>query len=122
MEKYRRFTKKTNNLGNIIYLGDGISIDQDMNNNNLTYAYGEALDYFAELEDKIKNGTFIELPCIRKINNPLGVYEAVYINERDLMQECIINTEKEGWWLIEKYGCPKHSEIAEAKLKELQND
>ena len=78
----------------------------------------ETYNRLAELEDKIENGTLIEFPCVRKINSPLGCLEAVYINESDLMQECIINTEKEGWLLVEKYGCPKHSAMAEQKLKE----
>lgn len=81
---------------------------------------GEILHRLAELEDKIENGTLIELPCIRRINSPLGAYEAIYINERDLMQECVVYTDKEGWLIIEKYGCPKHSEIAKARLKEIK--
>ena len=82
----------------------------------------EILERLAELEDKIENGTLIELPCIRKINSPLGAYEAVYINERDLMQECVVCTDKEGWLIVEKYGCPKHSEMAEQHLKELRRE
>lgn len=57
----KRLTKKSDNLGNIIYLGDDISIDQDMNNNNLAYIFGEAIDKLADLENKIENGTLIDI-------------------------------------------------------------
>ena len=85
----------------------------------------QVMSVVLELEEyrtKIENGTLISLPCIRKINSPLGTYEAVYINERDLIQECIVSTDEQGWLIVEAYGCPKHSKIAEAKLKELQNE
>lgn len=127
MEKYQRFTKYNEyshnaevyaySLDKDIYF-DGVDI---VANENSSLAQ-ETIDKLAELEDKIENGTLIELPCIRKINSPLGWFEAVYINERDLIQECVVTTENEGWLIIKRYGCPKHSEIAEAKLKELQND
>lgn len=58
----RRFTKRDGSLGNIIYLGDGISIDQDMNNNNLAYAFGEAIDRLAELENQIERGELVPMP------------------------------------------------------------
>ena len=58
----RRFTRRDSGLGNIIYLGDGISIDQDMNNNNLAYAFGEAIDRLAELENQIERGELVPMP------------------------------------------------------------
>lgn len=58
-----RLTKRDKNLGNIIYLGDGIGIDQDMNNNNLTYAYGDAIDRLAEYEDAEEASLIKRLPC-----------------------------------------------------------
>lgn len=76
----------------------------------------------AQYREKIANEMFIELPCVRKINSPLGSYEAIYINERDLMQECLVLTDEQGWIIIEKYGCPKHSNKAQAKLKELNGE
>ena len=76
----------------------------------------------AELEDKIENGMLFELPCVRKINNALGSYEAVYINERDLVQESLVLTPEQGWLIIRKYACPKHQAEAENKLKELKGE
>jgi hypothetical protein len=60
----------------------------------------------------------IEMPCVREISSPLGKYEAVYINERDLTQQCLVSSKNEGWLIIEKYGCDKHSTIAKERLKE----
>lgn len=89
---------------------------------DLTKEYGYSYIYkrLYELEDKIENGTLIELPCVRTINSSLGSYEAVYINERDLIQQCLVSTEEQGWIIVQKYACPKQQAESEAKLKELQ--
>lgn len=90
--------------------------------NDMTACNEEIITRLCELEDKIENGTLIELPCVRKINNALGSYEAVYINERDLIQESMVLTPEQGWLIIKKYACPKHQAEAEKKLKELQGN
>lgn len=91
--------------------------------NNLIVAdLNKKLNRLAELEDKIEQGTLFELPCVRKINNALGSYEAVYINERDLVQESLVLTPEQGWLIIRKYACPKHQAEAEKKLKELKGE
>lgn len=123
--EYKRLTKYNEYSHNAeVY---AYSVDKDVYFDGIDIVYNEnsslaqeIIDRLAELEDKIENGILIELPCIRKINSPLGAYEAVYINERDLVQECIVSTDKEGWIIVEKYGYPKHSKIAEQRLKELE--
>ena len=37
-----------------------------------------AINRLVDLEDKIENGTLVELPCIRKINTEIAKYEVVY--------------------------------------------
>ena len=61
-----KLTVNKEGLGNIIYLGDSIYIDEDMNNNNLTYVYGEAVNRLAEYEDAEEAGLIMRFPC------PLG--------------------------------------------------
>lgn len=61
----------------------------------------------AELEDKIENGTLIELPCIRKVKSTgLDFVEAVYIQRNGTIGECICLNETE----------------AEKRLEELKNE
>lgn len=102
MENYKRFTDK-----NISYNG---------------YVNGEYIRALKKLENMIENDCLIEMPCVRKISSPLGKYEAVYINERDLTQQCLVSSKNEGWLIIEKYGCDKHSSIAKERLKENNNE
>lgn len=74
-----------------------------------------------EYRSKIKNGTLFELPCVRKINSPLGKYEAVYLKEGfATIQECVVNSIERGWEVIAYYGNAHHKAIAEAKLEELK--
>lgn len=81
----------------------------------------ELTDRLAELEDKLENGTLIELPCVREINSFLGKYEAVYFKgDFNTIQECVVGSIKEGWEIIAYYGNAHHKAIAEAKLEELK--
>ncbi len=56
MEKYKRLTER---------VGKGISVKETSTNDNKSI--WNAIQRLAELEDKIENGTLIELPC--KIND-----------------------------------------------------
>ena len=74
----------------------------------------------AELEDKIEQGTLIELPCVRERKGYPNQYEAVYeIN--GVVQSCVIGSVKEGWRIIAYYGEDRAKVEAEKRLKELQD-
>lgn len=57
----------------------------------------------AELEDKIENGTLIQLPCVRKVKFAGFDYvEAVYIQHNGTIGECICLNETEAKKILEK--------------------
>ena len=87
------------------------------------WAMQKAVDRLAELEDKIENGTLIELPCVRQINSGLGKYEAVFLPRVfDTIQECVVGSIQGGWEIIAYYGNARHKAIAEAKLRALRGE
>ena len=75
-----------------------------------------------KLENDLESGKLVRLPCIREINYPLGKYEAVYINHRNLIQECIINSQEQGWEVIAHNGNDYCKAEAEQKLKEFKGE
>ena len=78
------------------------------------------LNRLAELEDKIEQGTLIELPCVRERKGYPNQYEAVYeIN--GVVQSCVVGSVKEGWRIIAYYGEDRAKVEAEKRLKELQD-
>lgn len=104
MSNYKRLTERRGNL----------VIDNCGNCPNIRNPQGctDAVCYeiirnrLAELEDKIENGTLIQLPCVRKIKFAGFDYvEAVYIQHNGTIGECICLNETE----------------AEKKLKEIRN-
>ena len=67
----------------------------------------ELYNRLAEIEDKIENGTVIQLPCVRKVKFAGFDYvEAVYIQHNGTIGECI---------------CPNETE-AQKKLEDIQNE
>ena len=92
-----------------------ISVDDTNDAKLIEYAFR-----LWQLENQIKNGTLVELPCVREINSFLGKYEAVYFKgDFDTIQECVVGSIKQGWEIIAYYGNAHHKAIAEAKLEEL---
>ena len=63
------------------------------------------------------HGVDLRIPCIRKINSPLGEFEAVYINQQGLIQECIVNRKIEGWLMIKQNGDLSCRKLAELQLE-----
>lgn len=56
-----------------------------------------------ELEDKIENGTLIEIPCIRKLNIAgINCFEVVYIQRNGTIGECVCLNEAEAEKMLEK--------------------
>lgn len=71
------------------------------------FAYSMAVKRLGELEDKIENGTLIQLPCVRKVKFAgFDCVEAVYIQHNGTIGECVCLNETD----------------AEKKLKEIQNE
>ncbi len=119
MMKYERFTSR---------VGNGISVKETSFNDNKSIF--NAIDRLAELEDKIEQGTLIELPC--------KVGDTVYLVHRDEpIIECWALTqfsvEEAGIWLhirnekllstvihSKSRGVCFTREEAEKRLKELQ--
>lgn len=62
----------------------------------------------AELEDKLENGTLIQLPCVRKVNVAGFDYvEAVYIQHNGTIGECICLNETEAGKKLEEFNNEK---------------
>lgn len=134
MSDYKRLTKKEG-IGRFVY-HDCITCSQHKDDRtgcdfcggseySNNWCCGVLYNRLAELENKIENGTLIELPCVRKINSALGKYEAVYFKEHfDTIQECVVDSIKQGWEIIAYYGNAHHKAIAEAELAKIrgQND
>lgn len=63
----------------------------------------ETYNRLSELEDKIENGTLIQLPCVRKVKFAGFDYvEAVYIQRNGTIGECICLNENEAEKILEK--------------------
>lgn len=115
--EYKRLTQWTKN-------GASLILDNPQNAEEaraqLMEAFKLACNKLAELEDKIEQGTLIELPCVRERKGYPNQYEAVYeIN--GVVQSCVVGSVKEGWRIIAYYGEDRAKVEAEKRLKELQN-
>lgn len=134
---YERLTVKINGRNYIKEPKDGTS-DYPVNvleGSNIVLSYGKAINRLAELEDKIKDGRLVELPCkvgdkFYEVIPGLPVREWI-ADELIISKERIVifgwlNTEKGGFWKfwIEDFGKTIFTakEAAEAKLKELKGE
>ena len=99
MKDYKRLTFKR--------LVDPYDDDCEETENATAASYEELLNRLAELEDKLENGTLIQLPCVRKVKFAgFDCVEAVYIQHNGTIGECICLNETE----------------AEKKLEEFKNE
>lgn len=122
MSDYKRLTER---------VGKGIAIKETSTNDNKSI--WNAIERLAELEDKIENGTLIELPCkvgdkVYYIDEKKWCWEMV-VAEIAILKKHIVykigNGRKELRYVYyedlgKKWFLTKAE--AEAKLKELQND
>lgn len=84
--EYKRLTKRRK---------DG-SVALDFYSDSQDFTIVELKLRLAELEDKIENGTFIEIPCIRKLNIVgIDCVEVVYIQHNGTIGECVCLNEAE---------------------------
>lgn len=100
--EYKRLTEKT--IGCFQYdLKDFKHKIGEFNDYDAFFAYSMAVKRLGELEDKIENGTLIELPCIRKVKSAgFDFVEAVYIQRNGTIGECICLNETEAKKMLEK--------------------
>lgn len=106
MIDYKRLTK---------YKGEPLHTDMEVTDGDEIY------ERLAELEDMIEQGLLVKLPCVRKINSALGKYEAVYFKGHfDTIQECVVDSIKQGWEIIAYYGNAHCKAEAETRLAELR--
>lgn len=122
MKEYNRITKKDEQYGNYVQNEIGtVAIS------GYGKIHGTVIDYLAELEDKIENGTLIELNAVAKLFNRLWECPCDYIFDNKDVNEFICENVEEDW--CEK-NCPinwsDYSKCWEvylkAKLKELENE
>lgn len=114
MSEYKRLTQWTEN-GASLDLGDPKS---DMEARQaLMVQFKKACNKLAELEDKLEEGTLVELPC--KVGDTVYIVGRKY---RAGSYESFINTGKFRYSDIEKFGDIVFitREAAEARLKELE--
>ena len=102
---YERLTEKT--IGYFQYdLKDFKYELSDFNDYIAFFVYSTTVKRLGELEDKIENGTLIEIPGIRKLNiGGMDCVEAVYIQHNGTIGECVCLNEAE----------------AEKRLEEIRN-
>lgn len=94
---YKRLTFKT--------LVDPYDDDCEETENASAASYEELLNRLAELEDKIENGTLIELPCIRRIKfGCIDTVELVYIQRNGTIGECVCLNEAEALEKMKEVG------------------
>lgn len=130
-DTYKRFTElKTYNNGKKMYVQYSVSGCYNDMNRKGDYTTGDSVDRLAELEDKIENGTLIELPCNCKIGDlvygvadflsepKLGILTCVEITKY-CIQYGIVDKRLMRHDVRYVY-YPAEKEAAEAKLKELQ--
>ena len=118
MKEYKRITKRTK-LGNPYIDYSEINLD----------ALG-VIRHFAELEDKIENGTLVELPC--KVGDKVYHIDCYPHIFEDIVDEIWINGYNEVCYdfrkgcryLVSEFGVKWFTTKAEAekKLKEQQNE
>lgn len=92
-----------------------------------SYIIGTPIDRLAQLEDKIENGTLIELPCkvgewvygcTKQISRVIhGVVYKITVDKKGVYYTTYENDGLQEYWLDDVY---KTQEEAEAKLKELR--
>lgn len=114
MSEYKRLTQWTEN-GASLDLGDP---KNDMEAcQALMEQFKKACNKVAELEDKLEEGTLVELPC--KVGDTVYIVGRKY---RAGSYESFINTGKFRYSDIEKFGDTVFltREAAEARLKELE--
>lgn len=71
---------------------------------NIVNDYEKVVNRLAQLEDKIENGTLIQLPCVRKVKFAGFDYvEAVYIQRNGTIGECICLNETEAKKKLEEF-------------------
>ena len=108
MKKYKRFTERLPNGVCRVKCNEHCENFKD-SQERMCDAYQEcdiaAVGYLAELEDKIENGTLIELPCL--YHDCFGDWKVYFYSNR--------------FKSIDSYTFDS-KEKAEAKLKELQNE
>lgn len=138
---YERLTIKRNSKNYIKTPVDGIHACLFISNRLGKYEYttGNAIDRLAELEDKIENGTLVELPC--KVGDRVYAIFQDYGNKNDyaFFKEKVdeIRIMKKGIYVCLSCGENFHEErnadqfgvtlfttkeAAEAKLKKLQEE
>ena len=110
MSDYKRLTER---------VGKGIAVKETSTNDNKSI--WNAIERLAELEDKIENGTLIELPCpIGTIIYYIGSFYKVKLFKKTLMYDIfempfeldMLQTYKNNWFLTKAE--------AEKKLEELK--
>ena len=134
MKEYKRLTQKGDNgLWGI----DGKLVNQRQSGDKVfAEAFGIIIDRLAELEDKIENGTLIELPC--KVGDKVYVFDSDKNGETIISEEIIkdynidgnsfsiIVQERNYSYFLSENGIGKDWFLtkaeAEEKLKELQNE
>ena len=92
MSEYKRYTEKRNGK-NVIPLRNAVcgvglpkwSIEE--HSDIQSFLSGDAVDRLAELEDKIENGTIIELPC--KVGDTVYETDGVRVYEQLVMRVII---------------------------------
>jgi len=63
----------------------------------------DLIDRLYDIEEKIENGTLIELPCVRKLNfSGIECVEAVYIQHNGTVGECVCLNETEAEKMLEE--------------------
>ena len=103
MSDYKRITMKDEEYGNYVQ-----NIGSELNNPKIAFSYngkiyGSIIDRLAELEDKIENGTLIEMPRIIHPNRMEWYVQYQYPNG-----------------VIQYYICFSKAE-AEARLEQIRN-
>lgn len=109
MSEYKRFTKYE--------YGCAMALSKDGKREFSDTKYRHIIERLAELEDKLEDGTLVELPC--KVGDTVCIVGRKY---RAGSYESFINTGKFRYSDIEKFGDTVFltREAAEARLKELE--
>lgn len=102
MKEHKRLTEKT--IGCFQYdLKDFKHKIGEFNDYDAFFAYSMAVKRLGELEDKIENGTLVELPCVRKINIAgMDRAEAVYVQRNGTIGECVCLNEAKAEKMLEE--------------------
>ena len=129
---YKRITTK-DNFGDIETICDNCELSKQRNTCTFSFCNERVWQRLAELEDKIENGTLIELPCkvgtkvfyIQRDYNDDGIlyYGQMDYNDDGILYYDIEEVEFDMWCMMYwgKWIFLTKSQ-AEEKLKELQNE